>query len=293
MNETPVRTRKDPLREIKMEDIKIEFVDLCVLPAGAEGMNILEFDSEMGSPPDAAMEIDVASPSSGSDSVRPRKRAKLDHLSAEEKAQHRKMMNRISAQSARDRQKALMGQQEGSIKVLQGTNDSLKKQNAVLSKTNETLVTENSTLKDENQRLSSMIMELEAKLKVASQNSNVIDMNQQKSTNPGVKLEVEDDDDKPCCGSASEPAVLHTVPLPKEPSEPLQKLSLILLLWTLYHGIWTHQTSLKSSENSQKESLMESNSFRNLTSLMQLQKLLLHKWSLRPRPLELEQRTPG
>jgi len=276
-----------------MEDIKIEFVDLCVLPAGAEGMNILEFDSEMGSPPDAAMEIDVASPSSGSDSVRPRKRAKLDHLSAEEKAQHRKMMNRISAQSARDRQKALMGQQEGSIKVLQGTNDSLKKQNAVLSKTNETLVTENSTLKDENQRLSSMIMELEAKLKVASQNSNVIDMNQQKSTNPGVKLEVEDDDDKPCCGSASEPAVLHTVPLPKEPSEPLQKLSLILLLWTLYHGIWTHQTSLKSSENSQKESLMESNSFRNLTSLMQLQKLLLHKWSLRPRPLELEQRTPG
>lgn len=51
-------------------------------------------------------------------SPRPRKRAKLDHLSAEEKAQHRKMMNRISAQSARDRQKALMQLQEVQINGL-------------------------------------------------------------------------------------------------------------------------------------------------------------------------------
>jgi len=294
MIETPVRSRKDPLKEIKMEDIKIEFVDLCVLPADGMGMNIVEFDSDAGSPmDDAEMEMDMSSDASGGDTVRPRKRAKLDHLSPEEKAQHRKMMNRISAQSARDRQKALMIQQEGTIKVLHGTADTLKKQNTVLAKTNETLVTENSTLKEENQRLSTLVMELEAKLKAASQNSNVMSMEEEQPTNSSIKLEVENDADKPCCGSASEPAVLHTVPLPKEPSEPLQKLSLILLLWTLYHGIWTHQKSCKSSENSQKESLVENNSCLSSNSLMQLQKLLFHKWLLRPRPQELEQRTPG
>jgi hypothetical protein len=295
MIETPVRSRKDPLKELKMEDIKIEFVDLCVLPADGMGMNIVEFESDIGSPADAGMEmeIDGASDASGSDTVRPRKRAKLDHLSPEEKAQHRKMMNRISAQSARDRQKALMMQQEVTIKGLHGTTDSLKKQNAVLVKTNETLVTENSTLKDENERLSNLVLELEAKLKLTSQNSNMTSMDQQQPITPSIKPEVEDGADKPCCGSASEPAVLHTVPLPKEPSEPLQKLSLILLLWMLYHGIWTHQKSCKSSENSQKESLVENNSCQSSSSLTHLQKQLFHKWLLRPRPQELEQRTPG
>jgi hypothetical protein len=59
----------------------------------------------------------TASPDSGSE-VRPRKRAKLDHLSVDEKAQHRKMMNRISAQSARDRQKTLMQLQDVEIQKL-------------------------------------------------------------------------------------------------------------------------------------------------------------------------------
>jgi len=62
-----------------------------------------------------------------SDGSKPRKRAKLDNLSAKEKAQHRKMMNRISAQSARDRQKAMMQQQDLTIKNLANVNENLKK----------------------------------------------------------------------------------------------------------------------------------------------------------------------
>ncbi|ODM97894.1 X-box-binding protein 1 [Orchesella cincta] len=169
MIETPVRSRKDPLKPIKMEveDIKIEFVDLCVMPA--DGMNIFEMDSDdAGS--STEMEMTLSSTSSPGETVRPRKRAKLDHLSPEEKAQHRKMMNRISAQSARDRQKALMMQQETTIKNITAASDSLKKQNAVLVSTTETLSTENKSLKEENERLSNLVAELEAKLKATSEN---------------------------------------------------------------------------------------------------------------------------
>jgi len=292
MIETPVRSRKDPLKPIKMEveDIKIEFVDLCVMPA--EGVNIFEMDSDIGSPTE--MELTMSSSSSPGESVRPRKRAKLDHLSPEEKAQHRKMMNRISAQSARDRQKALMMQQEATIKNMSVASESLKKQNAVLVSTTETLSTENKTLKEENERLSTLVMELEAKLRAASENqTQIVDDASVASINQGIKLEVELDADKDCCGSSLEPAVLRTVPLPKGPQEPLQNLSLMLLLWTLYLGIWTHLKSCNSLENSQKKSLMENNSCQSLSSLTQLQKQLLHKWLLRPRPLGMEQRTPG
>lgn len=118
MIETTGRSRKDPLKPIKMGDIKIEFLDLCVVPA--DSLNIVEMDSDVSSP-SSAMEVVIPSSTSPAEAVRPRKRAKLDHLSPDEKAQHRKMMNRISAQSARDRQKALMGQQESSIKTLQST----------------------------------------------------------------------------------------------------------------------------------------------------------------------------
>lgn len=47
-----------------------------------------------------------------------RKREKLDHLSFEEKMNRRKMKNRISAQSARDRKKLKMNDLETKIQIL-------------------------------------------------------------------------------------------------------------------------------------------------------------------------------
>lgn len=121
------RMRKEPLKSLKMQDIKIEFVDVCVVPAApADTYSIFDFDSDSSSrsPPTPMKVVSVSSGSPDGDSsepARPRKRAKLDHMSPEEKAQHRKMMNRISAQSARDRQKALMVKQDVVIKNLQNT----------------------------------------------------------------------------------------------------------------------------------------------------------------------------
>jgi len=106
-----VRSRKEPLVPLKLDpdsEMKIEYVNVSNL----NGLNVVEMEPEV-------MEISSSThTSTHSDGGRPRKRAKLDHLSLEEKMQHRKKMNRISAQSARDRQKALMDQQEKTINNL-------------------------------------------------------------------------------------------------------------------------------------------------------------------------------
>lgn len=108
------RNRKETLIP-KETDEMIE-----VLSVVGDITNVMTIDSEH------FVEVMTSSSSSCSETpdaagVRPRKRAKLDHLSADEKAQHRKMMNRISAQSARDRQKQQMVVQEVQIKELMNT----------------------------------------------------------------------------------------------------------------------------------------------------------------------------
>lgn len=71
-----------------------------------------------------------------------RKREKLDHLSEEEKLLRRKIKNRISAQTARDRKKAKLHELE--IQVEQ-----LIKANSLLSKRNQELEEENANLKSQ------------------------------------------------------------------------------------------------------------------------------------------------
>lgn len=71
-----------------------------------------------------------------------RKREKLDHLSEEEKLLRRKIKNRISAQTARDRKKAKLHELE--IQV-----EELKRANSLLLKKNQELEAENASLKNQ------------------------------------------------------------------------------------------------------------------------------------------------
>jgi len=74
-------------------------------------------------------------------------REKLDHLSHEEKLMRRKIKNRISAQSARDRKKNKMQILEKKIEILCQDRQKILKENAVLKHQNDQIIAENSDLK--------------------------------------------------------------------------------------------------------------------------------------------------
>jgi len=246
------RSRKRPLVPLNMDnEIKIEFVNLY----GMEDIQFADSASNDSSTSDfievvTAEEENVNSdngsdldPKQGTDDAqavhRPRKRAKLDHLSVEQKAQHRKMMNRISAQSARDRQRALMMQQEQQIATLTAKNTQLQQENAKLKLSNEKLsgecsslkssVTDSAGLKQENTKLRSLVADLEKKLKaynIASKPNNVMEKGA----------------DSAC--STLEPAVLDTYPQLK--GQSLQQTSAYLLLMSAFF-LWI-STPQKFSE---------------------------------------------
>jgi hypothetical protein len=222
-----IRSRKESLVPFRQEvegDVKFEIVDVSTL----NGVELVGMDSEQ------FIEV-VTSPgtpgSQSGESPRPRKRAKLDHLSVEEKAQHRKMMNRISAQSARDRQKAFIVQQEKAIKIITTENEALKEENKVLKGKNEKLTEENVSLR-------AIIADYENKLKKMS--SALV--------NPSAPVIIKEEptsetEATECCGPF-EPAVLSTVPLQKGP-DLQQTLAFLLLIWALSLLIWTPPKSLK------------------------------------------------
>lgn len=92
-------------------------------------------------------------------------REKLDHLTNEEKLMRRKMKNRVSAQSARDRKKTRMQILEKKIDILCDDRQKILKENAILKKQNELIIKENSELK---QRLS----EIESRLSLNKSSSD-------------------------------------------------------------------------------------------------------------------------
>lgn len=77
----------------------------------------------------------------------PKKRRRLTHLSPDEKLLRRKLKNRVAAQTARDRKKALMVELEEKVAKLEEENKLLKKQNCTLKETSSSLAKENAALK--------------------------------------------------------------------------------------------------------------------------------------------------
>jgi len=136
------------------------------------------------------------------------------------------MMNRISAQSARDRQRALMQQQEQNIGALNAKNTQLQQENAKQKLANEKLLeecsnlkasaTESIGLKQDNMKLRNLVADLEKKLKTytASQANPVLEKGA----------------DTVC--STLEPAVLVTYPQLK--GQSLQQTSAYLLLMSAF-----------------------------------------------------------
>ncbi len=76
-----------------------------------------------------------------------RKRANLDHMTAEEKLQRRKLKNRVAAQNARDKKRARMEDMEDMIRKLEDESFALREENERLREANECLQKENNTLR--------------------------------------------------------------------------------------------------------------------------------------------------
>lgn len=77
-----------------------------------------------------------------------RKRERLNHLTAEEKQNRRKLKNRVAAQTARDRKKFRASKLEEAVRMLILENDKLREENKCLKKTCEKLKGQNVELQD-------------------------------------------------------------------------------------------------------------------------------------------------
>lgn len=101
----------------------------------------------LGKRPSAIQMADVSDDGFFSDGAGARKRRRLTHLSADEKIMRRKLKNRVAAQTARDRKKALMQELEEKVAQLQEENKQLLKENAELRLNQTAIQKENAYLK--------------------------------------------------------------------------------------------------------------------------------------------------
>jgi len=274
--------------EVKLELISLDLDELQFTDSGSsDSSSTSDFIEvitavEDGDAKNAGDHMDSEYGSSNTEAARrPRKRAKLDHLSADQKAQHRKMMNRVSAQSARDRQRALMMQQEQNIATLTSKNTQLQQENTKLKLANEKLLKERSELKtsvtlsiglvEENSRLKNLIAELERKLRTNDIQAKVI---KGKGDDTGCRT--------------LEPAVLDTNPLLK--GQGLQPMSAYLLLSAFLLWISTPQKFSELSKTFLNTSSVKTQSFHSNRHL--LLKQLVHQLELNREGLQTRLKPP-
>uniref|UniRef100_A0A671PV02 X-box-binding protein 1 n=1 Tax=Sinocyclocheilus anshuiensis TaxID=1608454 RepID=A0A671PV02_9TELE len=138
---------------------------MVVVTAGTGGAHKVLLIS--GKPSRSISVMIPSQPSSDSDSTVSgaplRKRQRLTHLSPEEKAQRRKLKNRVAAQTARDRKKAKMGELEQQVLELELENQKLHVENGLLQEQTSDLLSENEELR---QRLGLDTLEVKEKVQV-------------------------------------------------------------------------------------------------------------------------------
>merc|ERR1712098_244696 len=102
------------------------------------------------SPPCLSPKADIKIEDDDDSQAPMRKRANLDHLSAEERMQRRKLKNRVAAQNARDKKKAQTEEMEKLLDQMRAEKDALAAENARLQAFNNQLQIENASLIEEN-----------------------------------------------------------------------------------------------------------------------------------------------
>jgi len=91
-----------------------------------------------------------------------RKRANLDHLSAEERLMRRKLKNRVAAQTARDKKKAYIDDLEAVLSNLREEHNQTLQENSRLQAANTSLQVENASLHQQNKELQARLGQFDA-----------------------------------------------------------------------------------------------------------------------------------
>jgi len=198
-----------------------------------------------------------------SDGGGPRKRRRLTHLTPDEKVLRRKLKNRVAAQTARDRKKALMSELEEQVIQLQEEKKALMRENQQLRSSHAAITKENHCLK----KIFSTVASSAPPSAAAPVSATLSSALTTEPSSPAVPLcKAEASDSQDVCGS---PASLKTEPvspgsaapavsLPKEQIQALSRVmmhcaaSALTISLMLCFASWKSACSQKMESSSRK-----------------------------------------